>query len=123
MMAILIVDDNPIQAVTRRMILERSHFHVAIAGSGLQALEKVDSGEHVGMVITDHCMPEMSGPVLVRHLRERNAHLPILVLSGLAEAEDEYEGMDVSFRTKPIHPEELIDLVRTMVFPPMHQTA
>jgi len=123
MMAILIVDDNPIQAVTRRMILERSHFHVSLAESGVQALERVDAGENFGMVITDHFMPEMSGPVLVRHLRQRSRDLPILVLSGLAEAEADYEGMDVVFRTKPIHPEDLIALTRTMLFPPLHQTA
>jgi CheY-like chemotaxis protein len=123
MMAILIVDDNPIQAVTRRMILERSHFHVAIAESGIQALDRMDAGENFGMVITDHLMPEMSGPVLVRHLRQRSADLPILVLSGMAEAEAEYASMDVVFRTKPIPPEELIDLTRTLLFPPLHQTA
>ncbi len=123
MMAILIVDDNPIQAVTRRMILERSHFHVIIAESGKVALERMNAGDDFGMVITDHFMPEMSGPVLVRHLRQRSPDLPILVLSGLAEAEAEYEGMDVVFRTKPIRPEELIDLTRSLLFPPLHQTA
>jgi CheY-like chemotaxis protein len=123
MMAILIVDDNPIQAVTRRMILERSHFHVVIAETGTRALERVDAGEHFGMVITDHLMPKMSGLVLVRHLRQRSQNLPILVLSGLPEAEADYAGLDVVFRTKPIQPEELIDLTRTLFFPPLHQTA
>lgn len=123
MMAILIVDDNPIQAVTRRMILERSHFHVTIAGTGKEAVARVDAGENFGMVITDHLMPEMNGPQLVRHLRERSSDLPIVVLSGLAEAEAEYEGMDVVFRTKPIPPDELISLTRNLLFPPMHQTA
>jgi CheY-like chemotaxis protein len=123
MPAILIVDDNPIQAVTRRLILEKAHFPVAIAESGAAALAKFDSGEPFGMVITDHCMPEMSGPELVKKLREQSTSLPILVLSGLPEAESEYEGMDVSFRLKPIQPQELIELSRTLLFPPYCQTA
>ena len=49
------------------------------------------------MVITDHCMPGMSGPELVKKLREQSATLPIMVLSGLPEAELQYEGMDVYF--------------------------
>jgi CheY-like chemotaxis protein len=122
MPAILIVDDNPIQAVTRRLILEKAHFPVVIAESGAAALARFDSGEPFGMVITDHCMPEMSGPELVKRLREQSA-LPILVLSGLPEAELEYQGMDVLFRLKPIQPQELIDLSRTMLFPPYCQTA
>ena len=122
MPAILIVDDNPIQAVTRRLILEKAHFPVVIAESGAAALTRFDSGEPFGMVITDHCMPEMGGPELVKRLREQSA-LPILVLSGLPEAELEYEGMDVLFRLKPMQPQELIELSRTMLFPPYCQTA
>jgi CheY-like chemotaxis protein len=122
MPAILIVDDNPIQAVTRRLILEKAHFPVVIAESGAAALARFDSGEPFGMVITDHCMPEMGGPELVKRLREQSS-LPILVLSGLPEAELEYQGMDVLFRLKPIQPQELIELSRTMLFPPYCQTA
>jgi CheY-like chemotaxis protein len=123
MPAILIVDDNPIQAVTRRLILEKAHFPVVIADDGASALARFDSGEQFGMVITDHCMPEMTGPELVRKLRERSLTLPIMVLSGLPEAESEYEGMDVCFRLKPIQPQELIELSRTQLFPPYDQTA
>ena len=123
MPAILIVDDNPIQAVTRRLILEKAHFPVFLAEDGASALARFDSGEQFGMVITDHCMPEMTGPELVKKLRERSATLPIIVLSGLPEAESEYQGMDVCFRLKPIQPQELIELSRTLLFPPYDQTA
>jgi CheY-like chemotaxis protein len=123
MPAILIVDDNPIQAVTRRLILEKAHFHVVLAEDGPTALAKFESAEHqFGMIITDHCMPGMSGPELVKKLREQTT-LPILVLSGLPEAETQYDGMDVYFRLKPIQPEELISLSRTLLFPPYGQTA
>jgi CheY-like chemotaxis protein len=121
MPAILIVDDNPIQAVTRRLILEKAHFSVVLAENGPTALAKFEAGEF-GMIITDHCMPGMAGPELVKKLREQTT-LPILVLSGLPEAELEYEGMDVYFRLKPIQPEELISLSRTLLFPPYCQTA
>jgi CheY-like chemotaxis protein len=122
MPAILIVDDNPIQAVTRRLILEKAHFPVVLADGGAAALAKFES-EPFGMVITDHCMPEIDGPELVKKLRELSATLPIVVLSGLPEAESQYEGMDVYFRLKPIQPQELIELSRTLLFPPYCQTA
>ncbi len=85
------------------------------------AQEKFDA--QFGLVITDHCMPEMSGPELVKQLRERSTTLPIVVLSGLPEAESQYEGMDVYFRLKPMQPEELIELARTLLYPPYCQTA
>ncbi len=122
MPTILIVDDNPIQAVTRRLILEKAHFPVVLADGGATALAKFEA-EPIGMVITDHCMPEMDGPELVKKLRELSTTLPIIVLSGLPEAESQYEGMDVYFRLKPIQPQELIELSRTLLFPPYCQTA
>ena len=48
----------------------------------------------------------------VRELRQENDWVPVIVLSGLAEAESEYEGLDVVFRQKPVPPPELIALVR-----------
>lgn len=123
MATILIVDDNPIQAVTRRMILERSHIPATIASTGRQALDRLDAGESFSMVISDHFMPEMSGPELVKNLRERFQDLPILVLSGMAEAEAEYEDMNVLFRTKPLPPDELVSTVKAVLFPRMTQTA
>jgi DNA-binding NtrC family response regulator len=121
--SILLVDDNPIQATTRRIILERTGFHVTVAENGRKAMELFASPSSFAMVISDHLMPEMSGPELVKELRDRQCVLPILVLSGLPDAEEAYEGMDVLFRLKPLPPEELIALVRDTLCPPMSRTA
>jgi DNA-binding NtrC family response regulator len=121
--SILLVDDNPIQATTRRIILERTGFHVTVADNGRKAMELFASPNPFAMVISDHLMPEMSGPELVKELRDRQCVLPILVLSGLPDAEEAYEGMDVLFRLKPLPPEELIALVRDTLCPPMSRTA
>ncbi len=127
-LGILLVDDNPIQAATRRIILEKAGFQVTVAGNGRKALESFTSPSSFAMVITDHLMPEMNGPELVKDLREQkfgltNPVLPILVLSGLPDAEEAYAGMDVIFRLKPLPPEELISLVRETICPPMSRTA
>jgi DNA-binding NtrC family response regulator len=121
--SILLVDDNPIQATTRRIILERTGFHVTVADNGRKAMELFASPNSFAMVISDHLMPQMSGPELVKELRDRQCVLPILVLSGLPDAEEAYEGMDVLFRLKPLPPEELIALVRDTLCPPMSRTA
>ena len=112
---ILLVDDNAIQAATRKAILTRSGRSVCVAGDGRQALEMLQHPYR--MVITDHLMPGMNGPEFVKHLRGRFPHMPVVVLSGLAEAEDEYQDLDVIFRVKPLPPEELINLVRTLLGP------
>ncbi|MGC2637848.1 MAG: response regulator [Acidobacteriaceae bacterium] len=122
---ILLVDDNVIQAATRKAILARSGRSVAVASDGERALEYLDQPaiRPVGLVITDHLMPGMNGPEFVTSLRERYAQLPVLVLSGMDDAEDEYEGLDVIFRVKPLPPEELLALVRSLLDQPIGRTA
>jgi CheY-like chemotaxis protein len=124
--SILLVDDNPIQAATRRAILERVGYTVWLATSAAQGLDLLDEPEFfrtVRLIITDHLMPEMNGPEFVSVLRQHLHGLPVLVLSGLPDAELEYEGLDVVFRVKPFAPEQLIRLVRALLEEPMVRTA
>ena len=117
---ILLVDDNAIQAATRKAILNRAGRNVSVASDGRQALDYLQQtgpGNQVRMVVTDHFMPAMNGPQFVRLLRAQYPNLPVLVLSGMAEAEDEYQDLDVIFRVKPLPPEELIALVRSLLEP------
>lgn len=119
---ILLVDDNCIQATTRKAILARSGRSVALASDGRQALDFLKESS-VGLVITDHLMPGMNGPEFVSQLRLSYPTLPVLVLSGLAEAEDEYRDLDVMFRVKPFPPDELLALVRSVLQDPLSRTA
>ena len=109
---ILVVDDNPVQALTRKAILNRAGFEVKTAYSAnaaFDALQTDESGE-INLVITDHIMPGESGHHFVERLWERRAGLSVMVLSGLAEAEADYEGLDITFRAKPILPSDLVAL-------------
>jgi DNA-binding response OmpR family regulator len=58
-------------------------------------------------------MPDMDGVEFVRELRTFNREVPVIVISGLPDADSEYAGLDVIFRNKPCEPEDLISLVRT----------
>lgn len=123
---ILLVDDNAIQAATRKAILARTGRNVAVASDGEQALrilEEIGTDCPVSLVITDHLMPGMNGPEFVTKLRERYARMPVLVLSGLAEAENDYTDLDVMFRVKPLPPEELLELVRELMARRIARTA
>jgi len=108
----LVVDDNPVQALTRKAILAGSGLEVQTAHSANAAFAAIeeDVTRAIRLVITDHIMPGESGSCFVKRLWERRAGLSVMVLSGLAEAEDDYAGLDVTFRAKPIRPAELIEL-------------
>lgn len=123
---ILLVDDNAVQAATRRSILLRTGRSVGVCCDAAQALNMLqDPGmrNSLGLVITDHSMPGMNGPEFVAELRETLPHIPVVVLSGFPDVEDEYEGMRVMFRMKPVAPDQLIALAESLLEPPMTRTA
>ena len=111
---VLLVDDNPLQLKVREAVLRNAGFQVIIATTAVSALALLRTlADRIGLVVTDHVMPECSGSELVRSIRAKNDWLPIIVLSGLLEAEVEYRDLDVVFRAKPFPPAELIELVRS----------
>ena len=117
---ILLIDDNAIQAATRQTILKRAGYFVIAALNPVRALEQFQSGEfpaEIGLVITDHLMPGMCGTDFVRGLRKTHPTLPVMVISGLEEAEGEYAGLHVIFRVKPLLPEMLLSCVHDLLRP------
>ena len=116
--ALLLIYDNAVQAATRQAILKRAGYYVFAVLNPLRALEQFQTNDfpaEICMVITDHMMPGMTGAEFVRALREKQKDLPVLVISGLEEAEGEYQGLNVQFRVKPLMPDNLLASVQRML--------
>jgi DNA-binding NtrC family response regulator len=115
MKQVLLVDDDPSQLAVRQLLLNRGGIESQLATEARQALAllKSDAGrEAIGLVVTDHIMPEMNGAEFVREIRSFHPNLAVIVISGLPDAHSAYEGLDVLFLTKPCEPEDLIAIVR-----------
>jgi CheY-like chemotaxis protein len=113
--AVLLIDDNAIQAATRQAILRRAGYNVIAVLDPARALEQFQHRNFpatITAVITDHIMPGMTGAEFVRALRKKHPDLPVMVISGLEEAEPEYHGLDVRFLLKPLQPELLLANLR-----------
>ncbi len=118
--AILLIDDNAVQAATRQTILKRAGYYVIAVLNPMRALEQFQAAEYpaeIRLVITDHLMPGMNGAEFVRELRKSHPAIPVLVISGLEEAEDLYQDLDVLFRMKPLLPDHLLASVHRLVNP------
>ena len=115
---ILLIDDNAVQAATRETILKRAGYHVISTLNPRRAIEQFRQNEFptpINLVITDHIMPGLSGSEFVRELRSLHPTLPVLVISGLEEAEEEYRDLNILFRLKPLLPDNLLASVNRLV--------
>jgi DNA-binding NtrC family response regulator len=116
MKQVLLLDDNPVQLAVRELVLRKAAIetHIATNAPSALALLRSDIGrQKIGVVVTDHIMPHMDGLEFVKQLRSFHPDMPIIVISGLPDADQEYNGLNVIFRLKPCDPEDLISLVRT----------
>jgi len=115
MKQVLLVDDDPTQLAVRQLLLGREGIQSLLATEARTALALLNSDagrETIGLVVTDHLMPEVNGAEFVREIRSFDPNLPIVVISGLPDAHNAYDGLDVLFLAKPCEPEDLIAIVR-----------
>ena len=82
MAKILIVDDEQEIISLLREFLVRHGYEVIAAHDGGEALEYLNSGKEIDIMILDLKMPHVGGVDVLRHVRGRNVVLPLVVLSG-----------------------------------------
>ncbi len=117
---LLLIDDNAVQAATRQAILRRAGYFVLCALNPQRALDQLRQAhfqDEIHLVITDHIMPGMNGAEFVGELRKLKPAMPVLVISGLDEAEGLYRHLGVTFRVKPVLPEHLLATVADLLNP------
>lgn len=81
LLRILVVDDDDCVRDLLRDILEFEGYAVTTADGGSEALALFDAGRFEA-VFTDVGMPDMSGWELARRVRERDAAIPLAIITG-----------------------------------------
>lgn len=108
-MKILIADDERDICEAVRKIVERSGHTCFAVYDGLLALEAFER-ENPDLVILDVMMPEVNGFDLCRDLRERDARVPIIMLSAKCDIVDKSVGFAAGcddYIAKPFNSQEL----------------
>jgi CheY-like chemotaxis protein len=82
---ILLIDDNKMGLSVRKVVLEELGYDVTAVCCSLEAFDKY-CAQMFDLVVTDYRMPQMDGIKLIGRIRERTPEIPIVLLSGVAEA-------------------------------------
>jgi DNA-binding NtrC family response regulator len=112
---VLVVDDEPNIRKTLRMVLESEGWSVLDAGSAEEA-EALLQAEPVSVAIFDIKLPGTDGLTLLSRARELWRDLPVIVISGHADAPEIGEAMKrgaYGFLQKPLERERVIVTVRS----------
>jgi two-component system cell cycle sensor histidine kinase/response regulator CckA len=111
---VLLVEDEPMVRTVAERALTRHGYKVLTANNGEEALEIVERGDEIALLISDVVMPVMDGPTMVRQARKTRPDLPILFMSGYAEEQlrKSIDIANVAFLPKPFSVQELAEAVR-----------
>jgi two-component system, cell cycle sensor histidine kinase and response regulator CckA len=110
---ILVVEDvDQVRNIAAR-ILRSAGFRTLTASHGGEALELLDLGHEVDLILTDIQMPVMGGRQLAERVRERGAPPPVIFMTGYSE-ESHGQRADPGLRLlpKPFTPDRLIEFVK-----------
>ncbi|MCD6295836.1 MAG: response regulator [Deltaproteobacteria bacterium] len=77
---VLMVDDEEQFRATTKKLLNRRGFETILAGSGEEAIEKLE--ENPNVVILDIKMPGMDGHEALREIKSRIPDVPVIMLTG-----------------------------------------
>jgi PAS domain S-box-containing protein len=118
---ILVVDDEAAVRGPAQHVLEKFGYRVLTAAEGGEALKLFDRHRsEIKAVLTDMMMPGIDGPKLVRALRQLDARLPILGMTGLIER-GTFKGMEgldsVPLLAKPFELENLLVALHQILAP------
>ena len=112
---IIYVDDNNALLQMYKRLLERLGYSVDGFSSAKEALAAFDQDvNQYDLVITDWLMPEVSGKELVEKIKQRNATVPIIVLSGKNIPDKKNVGI-FSILEKPVDPVKISEILAQAV--------
>ncbi len=120
---VLVVDDNPVNTLVLRAMLEPMGINVDVAANGVeavQAMERMHGAYH--LILMDVQMPELDGREATRLIRERFKdaphYVPIVAVTAAAMPDDQAlcleSGMN-DYVTKPIPIETLVATVKRWI--------
>lgn len=111
---ILLVEDVAFLAHVTQQILERAGFSVKTVEGAEQALDYIQTGREVDVLLTDIRMPQMDGFALATELRRHVDGLRVVYMTGYAPDDFKRDASGPVLQ-KPVEPDLLIETVRSVL--------
>ena len=119
MFEVLLVEDDPAIREMLQSFLLSKNYKVKVAESGGVSFE-VLADKNPDLIVLDWMLPDISGPKIIRQIRNNKIQkdIPILMLTARAEEIDKIKGLDVGaddYMTKPVSLKELDARIKALI--------
>jgi DNA-binding response OmpR family regulator len=114
---VLLIDDDVRLYELLKSYLEQNGFAVTCAGDGPAGLAALATGSF-DAVLLDVMMPGMDGLEVMKRIRARGSHVPVLMLTAKGDETDRVVGLELGaddYVAKPFSPRELLARMRAVL--------
>ena len=114
---LLLVEDDDAIAAALRLHLEEAGYRLQRESDGLQAMAAIDR-QRFALVLLDLMLPGADGYDVCRHLRQRHADVPVIMLSARSAEVHRVLGLELGaddYVAKPFSMLELVARVRALL--------
>lgn len=116
-MRVLVVEDDALLGDAIQAGLKQAGYAVDWMKDGVSA-DQALSTEPYAAVVLDLGLPRLSGLEVLRHLRSRHLHTPVLILTAMDTVNDRIQGLDAGaddYLSKPFDMGELAARLRALI--------
>src|SRR5438309_102935 len=116
-MRMLVAEDDAVLAAALTRALGQAGYVVDLVDNGESANEALQNGTY-DLVVLDLALPRLDGLAVLRRLRDRRSHVPVLILTARDTLDDRVAGLDLGaddYMTKPFDLPELEARVRALI--------
>jgi two-component system copper resistance phosphate regulon response regulator CusR len=120
---VLLIEDEKKIADTLAKGLKELDYHVETAYDGKIGWRLFEANDF-DLVISDINLPGVNGFDLVKSIRSRNQHIPVILLTALSTTDDKIEGFDAGaddYLVKPFEFKELLVRIRALLKRTLYQ--
>ena len=114
---ILLVDDNKVNLIVTKKLLESNAFECDTAENGFEALELTKRNAY-NVILMDIMMPGMNGFETTRNIKNLQIETPVIALTAVDVGQNKVEFEKTGFAaiiTKPFNSDELFKIIKAFV--------
>ena len=115
-MRLLLAEDEEDLSKALVTVLKHNNYSVDAVFNGQDALDYLETENYDGAIL-DIMMPKMDGLTVLKKIRAKGNHVPVILLTAKAEIDDRVEGLDAGaddYLPKPFSMKELLARIRAM---------
>ena len=111
---VLIIDDDPAFCTLLRNFLTKNNYETQEAYSAKEGIRAVYD-QTFDIILIDYRLPDMDGLELLKNIKKRYFHLPVIIMTNYANIKTAVKAMQLGafeYVTKPINPDEILLSIR-----------